>query len=319
MQNRRIIITDGYALNPGDLDWSPISSVGTIEYYDTTPKELVTARCANADIIITNKTPIDAQSISTSSDLKLIAVTATGYNNVDIEAARKAGVTVCNVPEYGTYSVAQHAFALLLELVNHAGLHAESVKNEEWSASAKWSYSKKPITELKDKKLGIIGFGRIGKQMAVIGKAFGMNIIFCNRSTIDSAIAKQVPMETVFSDSDVVTLHCPLTAENAGFVNMHYLSMMKRGALLINTSRGQLINENDLYGALQDRLLAGAALDVLSEEPPKPHHPLIHHPNCIVTPHIAWLSFEARSRMMQVTVENIRKFYSGDPQNVVGS
>lgn len=317
MQSTQIIITDGNALNPGDLDWTPLSSFGTIEYYDTTPRNEVANRCRNAGIIVTNKTPVDAETIAAAKNCRLIAVTATGYNIIDLGAARKAGITVCNVPEYGTYSVAQHAFALLLELVNHVGLHSESVKNEEWSASGKWSYAKKPVTELKDKKLGIVGMGRIGRQVAEIGRAFGMEIIFNNRSAIKNSIGRQVSMETIFRESDVVSLHCPLTNENARFINKANLSLMKKNALLINTSRGQLINEDDLFEALQNSTLAGAALDVLTEEPPKPGHPLVHQKNCIVTPHIAWLSVEARSRLMQVTVENIRKFSEGEPQNIV--
>jgi glycerate dehydrogenase len=310
----RIVITDGYTLNPGDLDWSVISSFGQIDYYDGTPREKVMERCRGANIILTNKTVIPADVIAAAKNLKMVAVTATGYNNVDIQAAKRAGVVVSNVPEYGTWSVAQHACALLLELVNHVGLNAASARNDEWAKSGQWSYTKRPITELKDKVLGIVGYGRIGQQMGRIGEAFGMRIIFSNRSKKEG---NQVSIEELFEKSDVVSLHCPLTKENEGFINYALLSKMKKNALIINTSRGQLINEDDLVRALNDNLVAGAALDVLKEEPPAVGHPLVHHPRVIVTPHNAWVSVEARTRMMQVTAENIKMFLAGSPVNVV--
>lgn len=312
-----IVITDGYTLNPGDLDWKEIAAFGEIKYYDTSAKDTVTERCRDAEVIITNKTPVNGETIQSAKNLKLIAVTATGYNNVDTQAAKEAGVVVCNVPEYGTFSVAQHTFALILELVNHVGLHAQSVKDGEWTGAGKWCYAKKPITELKDKTLGIIGFGKIGEQVGVLGKAFGMNVIFHNRSQKTSAIARQVTMEELFRESDIVSLHCPLTKENEGFVNSKFLSVMKSSALLINASRGQLINENDLATALKNKVPAAAGLDVLSAEPPPAGHPLIHLDNCLITPHNAWISFEARSRIMKMTAENIRAFQKGQPQNVV--
>jgi glycerate dehydrogenase len=310
----RIVITDGYTLNPGDLDWSEIASFGQIDYFDTTPKEEVMERCRNADIIITNKTVIPAEVIAAAKHLKLVAVSATGYNNVDIQAARHAGVVVSNVPEYGTWSVAQHTFALLLELVNHVGINSTSARNDEWAKSGQWSYTKRPIVELKDKVLGIVGYGRIGTRVGEIGVAFGMQVIFSNRSRKPG---NQVSIEELFEKSDVVSLHCPLTKENEGFINYALLSKMKSSALLLNTSRGQLINEEDLVIALNDNLLAGAALDVLKVEPPAKGHPLVHHPRVIVTPHNAWVSVEARSRMMHLTAENIRKFLAGTPVNVV--
>lgn len=313
----RIVITDGYELNPGDLDWSDIATLGNIDYYDNTPNEKIEERCAGAEIIITNKTVISSSAIDASSDLKLITVTATGYNNVDLNKARSADILVCNVPEYGTFSVAQHAFALVLELVNHVGLNAETVSKGEWQRSGRWCYSKKPITELKDKTFGIVGFGRIGSQVAQIAKAFGMNVIFSNRSFKASSIAEQVSLEELFERSDVISLHCPLTADNAGIVNRKYLSLVKPTAVLINTSRGLLVNEPELADALQNKVLAAAALDVLSVEPPADGNPLIGLPNCIITPHNAWLSYEARSRIMKVTYENILKFAQGDPQNIV--
>jgi glycerate dehydrogenase len=313
----RIVITDGFELNPGDLNWDHIHKLGEVSYFDTTSKEKVIERCAEANIIIVNKTIIDARTIETANQLELVAVTATGYNNIDLQSAKQAGVIVCNVPEYGTFSVAQHAFALLLELVNKVGVHAASVRNGEWHQSGRWSYSKQPLTELKDKTLGIVGLGKIGNRVAEIAKAFGMRIIFSNRSPKASPLGEQVTMEELFRESDVVSLHCPLTKDNEEFVNNEYLSLMQPSALLINTSRGQLINEQHLADALQNNILAGAALDVLSVEPPPIGHPLIGLHNCIITPHNAWLSFEARSRIMDVTYKNITKYLEGYPQNVV--
>src|SRR5687768_3233217 len=252
----QIVITDGHELNPGDLTWEAIEKLGKVNYYNSTPKDKIFERCIATDIIITNKTPIDASLIEASQKLKLITVTATGYNNIDVQAAKKANIAVCNVPEYGTFSVAQHTFALLLELVNHVGMHSTSVQKAEWEHSNRWSYSLKPVTELKDKILGIVGLGRIGLQVAEIGKAFGMKIIFSNRSSKNSHVGEQVSMQELFTMSDVISLHCPLTNENTGFVNHEYLSMMKSSALLINTSRGQLINEQDLAEALQKKMLS---------------------------------------------------------------
>jgi len=311
----KLVITDGATLNPGDLSWAPLAAFGEIVYHDTTPVELVTERCGDADIIVSNKTIVSRETIQSARHLKMIAVTATGYNNIDVAAAREAGIVVCNVPEYGTFSVAQHVFALLLELVNHVGMNAESTRNNGWTKAGTWSYTKKPVRELKDKVLGIVGFGRIGKQVAIIARAFGMKVIFNNRSVISDKDAEQVSMEKLFSDSDVITLHCPLTDGNRHFVDLRLLSMMKPGAILINTSRGPLINEEALYTALQNKMLAGAALDVLSEEPPPAGHPLIDHPNCIVTPHTAWISVEARARLLQQTVNNIDGFLKGIVKN----
>lgn len=313
----KIVITDGYELNPGDLDWTNINTLGEVDYYEHTPKEKVAERCSDAQIIITNKTPIDEQLVKTSTQLKLISVTATGYNIIDVAAAKKANVAVCNVPEYGTFSVAQHAFALILETVNHVGIYSESVQRGDWTRSGRWSYSIKPLVELKDKTLGIIGFGRIGMQVARIAKAFGMQVIFTNRSPKTSDLGKQVSMDYLFEASDVISLHCPLTTENSGFVDHQHLSKMKPSAVLINTSRGQLINEVDLAKALQKKVLTAAALDVLSVEPPPVDHPLIGLPNCLITPHTAWSTFEARSRIMDVTFENIRRFLDGKPQHLV--
>jgi glycerate dehydrogenase len=246
----------------------------------------------------------------------LICVTATGYNVIDTQAAKRRNILVCNVPVYGTHSVAQHTFALLLELSNRVGLHARSVEEGEWEKSADWSYSKTPIIELKDKTLGIIGLGRIGLQTARIARAFGMRVIY-HRGEPDTIDATPVTMDQLFSESDFVSLHCPLRPDNHSFVNRELLSLMKSSAFLINTSRGQLIQEQDLAERLTHKKLAGAALDVLSKEPPPPDHPLLRIPTCLITPHNAWLSFEARQRILNTTLDNITAAWSGQPQNVV--
>jgi glycerate dehydrogenase len=313
-----IVITDGFTLNPGDLDWKAVKELGTVTYYDRTAAVEAVTRCYNADIIITNKTLMTADVIEAATNLQLIAVTATGYNNIDMEAALKKNIKVCNVPGYGTWSVAQHVFALLLHLTNHVAMNAASVHKGEWQVAKDWSYSLQPIMELKDKVLGIVGFGKIGKQVATIAQAFGMKVIYSGgRETLNSV--QQVSLHELFMMSDVVSLHCPLTKENKGFVNKELLGLLKGGAFLINTARGLLINEKDLGLALHQGRLAAAALDVLSTEPPEKNHPLTGLHNCIITPHNAWMSAEARARIMQTTVENIKAFLNGAPQNVVNA
>lgn len=312
-----IVITDGFTLNPGDQSWAVIEALGSITYYDRSSSSEVPERCAKAEVIITNKTPISAATISSATNLKLIAVTATGYNIVDVAAAQARGVVVCNVPGYGTDSVAQHTWSLLLELSNQVGLHAQSVRAGEWVESADWCYLKSPIVELAGKTLGIVGFGRIGQQVAAVGRAFGMRVIFHNRSVLSGTVGEQRSLSEVFAESDVISLHCPLTADNQGFVNATLLGTMKPSAFLLNTARGQLINEQDLADALNGGVLAGAGLDVLSTEPPAANNPLLRAKNCILTPHTAWISYEARRRVMAVTGQNIKAFAEGTPQNVV--
>lgn len=311
-----IVVTDGYTLNPGDLSWQKFDSLGEVIVYDRTPASLIHERCSHATIIVTNKTAIDSSIIQAAKDLKVIAVTATGFNVIDTEAAAKAKIPVCNVPGYGTDSVAQHAFALLLELTNHVGENAKSVKNGEWTSASDWCYSKKPIVELRGKTIGIVGFGKIGRQTAEIAHAFGMKVIYHSNAAIPG-FATKVSLEEVFSKSDVVSLHVPLKNENMGFVNHRLLSLMKPTAYLVNTSRGQLINEEDLAAVLRGQKIAGAALDVLSKEPPPADNPLLNLPNCIITPHNAWLSAEARKRILDTTYDNIRAALNGNPQNVV--
>lgn len=311
-----IIITDGYTLNPGDLDWSEIQALGNVHYHDRTAPAEIADRCRHAEIIVTNKTPIDAHTLQQATHLKLIAVTATGYNIIDVATAQAKGIAVCNVPAYGTDSVAQHAIALMLELTNHVGENSRSVRQGDWSTAKDWCYSASPLIELSGKVMGIVGFGRIGRRTASIAQALGMNVIFYNPSK-KSLPEKQVSLETLFRESDFISLHCPLTQDNVGFVNNALLSLMKPTAFLINTSRGQLINELDLAAALKQATLKGAALDVLSQEPPPTGHPLTGLKQCIITPHTAWLSVEARWRILQTTIENIKGFLAGSPQNLV--
>jgi glycerate dehydrogenase len=311
-----IVITDGFTLNPGDLSWKELESFGTVLYYDRSSLSQIEDRCGEADIIITNKTPIDKSIIEASTRLKMIAVTATGFNIVDINAAKEKHIVVCNVPEYGTHSVAQHTFALLLELSNHVGKHSQSVKDGKWVNAIDWSYSLTPIVELKDKMLGIVGLGKIGNQVARIAEAFGMKIQFYRGNAMD-VNASSVSLEILFSTSDFISLHCPLRADNEQFVNRQLLSKMKPSAFLINTSRGQLINEQELADALNQNMTAGAALDVLSKEPPLSTNPLLTAKNSIITPHNAWISREARSRLLNTSIQNIKAFLDGKPMNVV--
>jgi len=290
---------------------------GELTIYERTPTDLVDERCKEADIVLSNKTPITREIIERLTHLKLISVLATGYNVIDIEAARSKGVFVCNVPAYGTASVAQHAFALILLLTNHAALHADSVKNGEWQRSPDWGYAKKPLTELAGKTMGIVGMGNIGQQTARIANAFGMKVIYYSRHDKQTSLGEYKNINAVFSNSDFISLHCPLTPDNKEFVNKTMIQRMKPTAYLINTARGQLINENDLAGALNSNIIAGAALDVLSHEPPVDENPLLKAKNCVITPHNAWMTKEARQRIIDVTVDNIKSFLMGELKNVV--
>ena len=311
-----IVITDGYCMNPGDLDWGPFHQLGDIQYHDRTPVELVADRCADATVIITNKTPINAATLDRAKSLKLIVVAATGYNIVDVAAARERGIPVCNIPEYSTYSVAQHVFALILELTNMVGLHSDSARKGDWSRCADWSYSFRPIMELKDKTLGIIGMGRIGRRTAEIGRAFGMRIVHYGGQA-ESSFSTQMDIATLAAESDFISLHCPLKPENKGMVNESFLSLMKPTAYLINTSRGPLVDEHDLAEGLRNAIIAGAALDVLGQEPPLAGSPLFDQPNCIITPHQAWGSREARVRLMGMVFDHVVAGLEGRPMDVV--
>lgn len=312
-----IVITDGYTLNPGDLSWDQLAEYGRLHVYDRTSPQEFTERCRDANIIVTNKTAVSAAQMDLCRQLKCICVTATGYNIIDITAAAERGIPVCNVPAYGTDSVSQHTFALLLELTNRVGEHARSVAEGGWVKSMDWSYSLSAMQELSGKTLGIVGFGNIGRQVASIAAAFRMQVKYFSRHPKEHPFAVYRSLEDLFHESDIISLHCPLTRENKGFVNKDLLQRMRPASFLINTARGPLINEQDLADALNNKRIAGAALDVLSTEPPKQENPLLNAKNCIITPHNAWMSREARQRIMNVTEENIAAFLEGKPVNQV--
>lgn len=316
----KIVVVDGATLNPGDLGWELLSSFGEYKVYPRTPKEETVQRCRNAEVVITNKVIFDAPTIQKLPELKYIGITATGYNVVDIEATDQRGIVVTNVPTYGTESVAQMTFALLLELARRTGYHSQTVYEGRWSRSENFCYWDYPQVELTSLTIGIIGCGRIGKAVARIADAFQMNVLGYDVEPVFNSAGNisRTDMDTLFVKSDVVSLHCPLTQENTGFINRFSLSLMKKTSFLINTSRGQLVNEQDLADALNEGRIAGAGLDVLSVEPPMPDNPLLKAKNCIITPHIAWATRTARQRLLEVTIDNIKAYLSGNPQNVVG-
>lgn len=315
-----IVVLDGYTLNPGDLGWDAFLELAPISVYDRTPPELVPERIAGAELVLTNKTPLPAEVLRRSPRLRYIGVLATGYNIVDVEAARERGITVTNVPTYGTASVAQFAFALLLELCHHVGLHSDAVRAGEWSASSDWCFWKAPLAELAGKTMGIVGYGRIGRQAAAIADAMGMRVIAHDALRMDPpayAGFRWASLEELLAASDVVSLHCPLFPETQGMINRERLRLMKPTAFLLNTSRGPLVVDQDLADALNDSRLAGAGVDVLSLEPPPNGNPLLAAKNCIVTPHIAWATREARTRLMEAAAANLAAFLGGRPRNVV--
>jgi len=316
---KNIVVLDGYALNPGDLDWGPLHALGNVTIYDRTKESEVVSRAKDADIILTNKAIVKAASIAQLPKLQYIGVMATGYNIVDVKAATARQIKVTNVPAYGTAAVAQFTFALILECCNHVGQHADSVRAGDWSRSDDFSYWKTPLHELDGKILGIVGLGQIGQAVARIALAFGMRVIahhkYPERDKMEGVVF--VTLEDCFAQADIVTLHCPLNEQNRGFVNKALLHTMKRDAFLINTSRGPLIHEQDLADALNSERIAGAALDVLSVEPPVPDHPLVGAKNCLITPHIAWAAREARARLLHTAIENVRAFLSGQASNLL--
>lgn len=313
----KIVVTDGYTLNPGDLSWKQIEALGELTVYDRTKPDELVERCKDAAIVLTNKVPFNAAAINQLPNLKLIGVTATGYNIIDVQAAAQKGIVVSNVPAYGTDSVAQHSFALLLELTNQVGKHAASVAAGDWVKSPDFSYQLSPLTELAGKTMGIVGWGNIGQQTARIAQAFGMKVLYYTPSKKENAFAPWASLTDLFAKSDFISLHCPLKPENTGFVNNELIGVMKPSACIINTSRGPLINEQHLADALNSNRIAGAALDVLSAEPPAAENPLLTAKNCIITPHIAWISKEARQRVMEVTVNNVASYLKGTAINKV--
>jgi glycerate dehydrogenase len=311
MPNPRIVVLDGYTLNPGDLEWRALEELGGFACYDRTPASEIVARAQSADILLTNKTPLAAATLAQLPRLKYIGVLATGYNVVDTAAARARGIPVTNVPEYGTSAVAEHTFALLFELTRHAGHHAATVREGRWSRCPDFCYWDFPLVELAGLQLGIIGAGRIGRAVARIAEAFGMTVALSQRA------GGRAALEQVIRASDVISLHCPLTPETREIINAGTIAWMKPTALLINTSRGLLVHEADLAAALNSGRIAGAALDVLSVEPPPPDNPLLAAKNCLVTPHLAWAARGARARLLATAVGNVRAFLAGQPANVV--
>ena len=314
----QIVVLDGFTLNPGDLSWKSLEALGDCDFFDRSPPEQVVARARDAEIVITNKALLPRESIEELPKLKYIGVTATGYNVVDIKAARERDIPVTNVPVYGTHSVTQMVFAHLLNLTQHVADHAQGVRDGRWGSAVDWCFWDFPLYELQDATMGIIGFGRIGQTTARVAHAFGMRVLAYDAFPVEGPdYVDLVDLETVFRESDVVSLHCPLTAENENLVNAQRLQLMKPTAFLINTGRGPLVDEDALAEALNAGRLAGAGLDVIRVEPPTGDNPLFSAKNCYVTPHIAWATRESRTRLINTTTENVAAFLAGQPQNVV--
>lgn len=320
-----IVVLDGYTLNPGDISWDGLASLGNLKVYDRTAYDisganLIVERAKDADVVFTNKTPITREILARLPKLKFIGVLATGYNVVDLEAARERGIPVSNIPAYGTDAVAQMTIALLLEMCNHVGIHSQSVFKGQWTNNEDFCYWNKSLIELAGKTMGIVGFGQIGQATANIALALGMDILVNSRSKmkeLEGERVRFVDLETLFKDSDVISLHCPLTETNKGMINKGSISKMRDGVMIINTARGGLVVDEDLADALNRGKVAGAALDVVSQEPIPADNPLLKAKNCIITPHIAWAPVEARQRLMDIAVDNLRKFLEGNPINVV--
>jgi glycerate dehydrogenase len=316
----KIVVLDGYTLNPGDLSWDNLKALGDVVIYDRTSPDRILERSNNAEILFTNKTPLTEEILNALPSLKYIGVLATGYNVVDIETAKRRGIVVTNVPSYSTFSVAQLTFALLLELCLHVQQHSDSVLSGKWASSIDFSFRDFPLIELAGKTIGIIGFGSIGQSVADIAAAFGMKVISFSKTKTDQSHRenfKWVTINELFQEADVVTVHCPLVPETKGLVSIAYLKKMKKSAFLLNTSRGPVVIENDLAYALNNDLIAGAGIDVLSLEPPAADNPLLKAKNCIITPHIAWATKEARIRLMDIAVNNLTRFLGDTPVNVV--
>jgi glycerate dehydrogenase len=316
----KIVILDGRTLAPDRQAWADLEKFGDVELYDVSSADEITRRASGAQVLITNKAPISSAVIEKSTSLKFITVTATGFDCVDLEAARGRGIPVSNVPEYGTLSVAQYVFALLLELCHHVALHVEAVRALEWTNQPDFSLRKTPLIELAGKKMGIVGFGRIGRQVGELARAFGMKTLAYDAFPPQSLGDQHVTwctLDELFASSDVISLHCPLTDQNTGLVNRDRLRLVKPTAFLINTARGGLVVESDLADALDAGRLAGAGLDVVSREPIRSDNPLFSAKNCLITPHISWATDQARRRLMEATVANIEAFLAGRPINVV--
>lgn len=320
----KIVVLDGYTLNPGDLSWDGIREFGELTVYDRTgfAPEKVVAAIGDAEIIFTNKTPISKSVLDKVPSVKYIGVLATGYNVVDTDAARESGIKVTNIPTYGTTAVAQYTFALLLEMCHHVGAHSEAVKKGDWTSNPDFCFWNYPLIELAGKTMGFIGFGRIGQATARIAQAFGLTVLAHDTledPELEGRLCKYVTLDDLLADSDIISLHCPLTESNTGIINKETIAAMKDGVMIINTARGPLVVEQDLCDALNSGKVAGAAVDVVSKEPISADNPLLKARNCIITPHIAWAPKEARIRLMDIATNNLAAFLSGKPVNVVNS
>jgi glycerate dehydrogenase len=315
-----IVVLDGHTLNPGDNPWTSIESLGNLTIHDRTPAELIVGRSLEADILLTNKTPLSAATLAQLPRLKMISVLATGFNIVDVAAARSRGIPVCNVPSYSTDAVAEFVMALILDFFKQVRFHSDLVQSGAWQESPDFCFWRNPhFTELAGKTIGIIGFGAIGQRLGELAAAFKMRVLAASRSRQASVAYpfEWAATDTIFEQCDIVSLHCPLTEETRGLVNRERLSSMKSGAFLVNTARGPLVLEQDLRDALDAGMIAGAACDVVSEEPIRSNNPLLGAKNLILTPHIAWAALEARHRLMRATAENLTAFLAGQPVNLV--
>lgn len=315
----KIVILDGHALNPGDLSWEAVEKLGELSIYERTEPEKIFERVGDAEAILVNKLGVDREIMEKLPNLKYIGVTATGFDTIDLEAAKELGVRVTNVSGYSTDAVAQHVFALLFDITNRVAMHNKQVQNGEWSAAKDFTFRSAPLVTLKGKTMGLLGYGDIGSQVATIAQAFGMKVI-AHRNSPEKHADKHVPLksiEALFSESDVLSLHAPMSDATKEIVNKENLARMKKSAYLINTARGGLINEQDLADALKAKQIAGAGLDVLTSEPPKADNPLIGLNNCVITPHIAWSFLDARVRLIQLVAENLEAFQNGEERNVI--
>ncbi|MFT3983468.1 MAG: D-2-hydroxyacid dehydrogenase [Lachnospiraceae bacterium] len=315
----KIVILDGYTENPGDLSWNGFEELGSLTVYDRTPESMVIERIGDADAVIVNKTPLSLEVFEKCKNISYVGVLATGYNVVDIQAAKERNIPVCNIPTYGTTAVSQMVFALLLEVCHHVAEHSESVKMGEWSNNKDWCYWKSPLIELAGKTMGILGFGRIGQLTGQIAKAFGMKVLAYDsyETAAGKEIAEYVSLEKLFEKSDVISLHCPLFDATKGIINQESIQKMKDGVILINTSRGPLIDEDALADALKSGKVYAACCDVVSTEPIREDNPLLACENSILTPHIAWAPKESRQRLMDIAVDNLRSYQMGTIVNSV--
>ena len=315
----KIVILDGYTENPGDLSWSGLEALGELTVYDRTPPEQVADRIGDAEIVILNKTPLPREMLDRCPNVRYIGVLATGYNIVDVQAAKERGIPVCNIPTYGTDAVGQFAIAMLLEICHHVAHHDAAVHEGRWESCPDWCFWDYPLIELAGKTMGIIGFGRIGRTTGRIARALGMQVVACDSIETDEGreIGRYLPLEELFACSDVIALHCPLFPETQGIINRDTIAKMKDGVILINNARGQLIHEQDVADALNSGKMGAAALDVVYTEPIRADNPLLQAKNCIITPHISWAPKESRQRIMDCAVANAKAYLDGKPINVV--